>query len=193
MTTTKQLPRDASGQIKREFKANGHKYIILTPKEAFTPHRHNWLEKLTNEWIFGCSPEDFAGKCNGIGARMMQDGHDPQGRYFITTQLYSLQAGMLNRSKQKYARSLYMAALFINRKGEDIRNWTMEAAKEKIEDWNNEGYTADDFFLLSTQLLTPITERLKKDLKELPQTATPYLESQLENTASSSIMENLKE
>lgn len=193
MISAKPLPRDQHGQIKREFKANGNKYTILTPSECMTPHRQNWLEKLTNEWLFGSSAETIAAKINQIGAKIHELGHEAEGRYFVSTELYCLQAGLLNRSKQKYSRSLYIATLFIVKNGEDTRNWTMEAAKQKIDDWNTEGYTAHDFFLLSTSLLRPITAQLKKDLDNLPKSLAPMILDELQNTASDTIMENLSE
>lgn len=187
----KPLPRDSDGNILRTWKANGRTYTILTYKEAFVPIRQSWLEKLSFEWIFGGDLTKVSAQIKQLAVDLYEKGQDPEGLFDIGETLNAMYRGLLTRSKQKYSVSLVIATLFIVRDNEKLSSWTLESAKEKINDWNTEEITADDFFLLSKQLLKPITKQSTKNIASTsPELLRRVLGVTEENSGTKQIEEN---
>lgn len=57
--------------------------------------------------------------------------------------------GVIDMEKQENPVTLEMCALFINRKDEDRRFISADLIKEKIKDWEQEGYEIGGFFQLA--------------------------------------------
>jgi hypothetical protein len=146
----KDLPRHPeTGGILNVFQANGNKYYILTPQDAFPVSRFGWFSKFAMQFMANA---DFT---NAYQRRvkmreLLNDFAARRSEYTDLVLANEAEAEEVRKmSEMRYTPALYMATLFIYREGEDAAMWTMAQAEEKIEDWAAEGLGINDFFTLS--------------------------------------------
>jgi len=153
MSELKRLPLD-----KNEFQANGKTYKI---KNTLTVKRHSDFEKLQNHYGFGLSFEgivdklkqsiEFANKGKGVEAWNI---------------ILNLRDGIASRLDDRSHPALLLCSLFIVAEDEDLTEWNEKDQRQKIEDWNKEGYDVNDFFVLASNLVNnflPIYEEIFHD------------------------------
>lgn len=150
----KRLPRRDDGTLKSTFEANGVKYTIRTADEGVSIHRFNEYQKMSGMLGFATTFQKMYDNhqksiklANGVvsGKNTFTD---------LVLHLNAMQEGILQASEERNSLALYICTLFIIREGEDVTTWSMEQARDKIDDWNREGYHAEDFFFLALGSVT---------------------------------------
>lgn len=164
----KPLPRAENGKIAQQFKANGMQYHIVS-HTAIGIKRWSEFEKMSIALGFGSSFNELYESVQKAMKVINSDGQYAQRRIEATLILNSVLQAIKKSSEQRFNISLMVATLFIVRDGEDMRVWTKEDAEKKIADWNAEGYSEQDFFLLSVNLVRGFRERFS-ELTERAQT-----------------------
>lgn len=145
----KRLPRRDDGTYKAEFEANGVKYRIRTADEGVSIARFNEYQKMAGMMGFGATFQKLYE--NHQKAIKLANGVVSKENTFtdLVLHLNAIQEGILKASEERNSIALYICSLFIVREGEDLTTWSMELARDKIDDWNREGYHAEDFFFLA--------------------------------------------
>ena len=147
--TIKRLPRRDDGSIKSTFEANEVTYTIKTADEGVSIARFNEYQKMAGMLGFGATFQKLYENhqksiklANGVvsGENTFTD---------LVLHLNAINEGILEASEERNSIALYICTLFIVREGEDLTSWSMELARDKIDDWNREGYHAEDFFFLA--------------------------------------------
>lgn len=162
MTTLKRIEKDS-----KAFTANGIEYFI---SNNLSLKRFREFEKLKIE--FDLSLSVLKAKSNFIAIFNKLNENKPAEAAVIA---HNMANGIEMQTKREHNPILYMCALFINRKDEDIKTFDEKLMEDKVEDWAKEGYDVADFFSLA---------------KVLSKSYTPVLEEDLKNTSSN---ENQKE
>ena len=184
----KSLPTNSDGELLKHFTANKKKYTILANEEAFTPIREAWLRKLSTNVFFGIEDDVMYKKLSELQQLIFEQ----RGVEAITA-LDAIKVGLFNKNKYKYSKALYLCCLFIVREGEDVTKFDLDYCKEKIDDWNSEGFIASDFFLLAARKLSNLYKMLKEEAQKMPKASLDRLLDNLDVTHSEKIMENLNE
>jgi len=145
----KKLPRRTDGTLHTSFNANGVRYFIRSADEGISIGRFNEYQRMSAMVGFGATFQKIYE--NLAKAIQLANGVVKDENTFIDLALHlrAMQESILDASEDRNSLALYLCTLFIVRKGEDLTTWSMEDAKEKIDDWNREGYSAEDFFQLA--------------------------------------------
>lgn len=145
------------------FMANGRKYFIL---DKITPTRYKEYEKLVPRLTFGL---DF----NEI-FKNLQKAYDALNRQKFADSsviIHNMMSGIAGVNDEKRVHpALMMAALIINREGEDPAKFDENMMLEKIQDWTVEGLDMMSFFEMSLNAIQGFRETLIK-----------YTQAQLQN------------
>jgi len=147
--TIKRLPRRDDGSIKSTFEANDVKYTIRTADEGISISRFNEYQKFAGMLGYNATFQKMYE--NNQKAIKLANGVVSGDNTFtdLVLHLNAINEGVLQASEERNSIALYICTLFIVREGEDLTTWSMELAKDKIDDWNREGYHAEDFFFLA--------------------------------------------
>lgn len=148
-TNIKKLPRRDDGQIARKFTANDIDYTIRTADEGVSISRFNEYQRMSAMIGFGAT---FQKIYENISQAIKYANGVVSGENTFTDLVLHLNAmreSILEASEDRNSIALYVCTLFITREGEDLTTWSIEDAKDKIDDWNREGYSAEDFFFLA--------------------------------------------
>lgn len=164
MKRLKNLPRNEKSELLRTFRANKVDYFIRSPQESFSIVRLNEFQKWSlivqsqhdpqgqyNCWNKAVKLADKAGKGNGFAE--------------LSAYLFSQRENVLKLTQRKYDASLYLCTMFIVRPNEDLTKWSQEDAENKINDWNEAGYSPFDFFQLAASSAPELTAMYKKILQ----------------------------
>ena len=143
----------------KEFTANGVAYTIV---DRISPERYKEYEKLVPHLTFGLS---FQEVYNGLHKVFTLLGKQDFANSAVLC--HNLMSGIKNIDDEKRVHpALMMAALVINKKGEDERGYSEAVMLEKIADWQAEGIDMMSFFALSLSSIQGFRETLIKYTKE---------------------------
>ena len=118
------------------------------------------LEKLMFSFLHGLEPDEFG----RIQRRIYEDLNNTKfadaavKMYNLIHAVEMKKAGVINPKLQ-------IAALFINREGEDLGTWSDEMLKSKLEAWKN--HSAGFFFQLADERITGILRQVYGVAEEL--------------------------
>lgn len=149
MKQIKRLPRNEDGSISNKFPANGQKYTIRTAEDGIGVFR---FSKLNQFGVIVGGNITFAEYLEFLSDISELQLIDEPAKVIKarTIEKCALQKQKVQQFDQsRYEAALYMATIFIVREGEDLSTWNQTLAKQKIDDWNKEGYHEDDFFVLA--------------------------------------------
>lgn len=139
----------------KEFAANGKQYFIA---DKISIDRYAEYQKLMPLLTFGVNFEEMYKQLknayNHLNAQKFADSS------VIIHNLLSNVATVEQSSRVHPA--LKMAALFINTKDEDVREFNEQLTEEKIKDWTLEGYSISDFFTLSLNSISGFREAFQE-------------------------------
>lgn len=156
-----------TGQWLSEFEAGGKKYYIRSPEDGLSLLRYTKLKQMLAEVGFDASYAEILAKVNELVEH---------ANSLVTKapRLDKLFAGLDNmrqaiqQGQRDWDKSFMAATLFIVTDGEDLRTWDERMAEQKIRDWNEAQFHAQDFFLLAmfwaslqTQLLNESWEKIR--------------------------------
>lgn len=155
----KRLPRDNRGQFKREFLANGNRYVIRTQEEGIGIMRYCRLLNMSSVWGMQA---DLASQLrawrNAVGA--IDRAINGKGSYGDFYAIAQNAVDGVNRSGQTdYLYTYWACCLFIVRDGEDMTAFVEADQQAKIDDWNSEGIHEEDFEELLKKKLAEFSRR----------------------------------
>lgn len=149
----KRLVKD--GVFKKEFTANGNKYIVCAPEMVFNFDKQIAWKNL--EIAFGCCQT-----VTEIAMRFKENwetmtrlmGATGKEHSKLMADLHRQGMNNLDSLKQNieyyYPQALYMCTMFVIKEGEDLAApWLYKEAQKKIEDWSKENISFYDFFCLA--------------------------------------------
>lgn len=143
-----------NGKFKKEFEANGTKYIIMSADKIFNIERQVAYHNIETAFALNQTPtsikERFVKTWDTIIRLMQATGAD--WRELMNDLLRdalnnvdSFKGELTNR----YPAAYYICTLFIIREGEDLAAWSFEDADEKINDWTRANIRGVDFLGLA--------------------------------------------
>lgn len=161
----KDLPRDERGRI-IPFSTEKHHYTPLLPGSPIGIKRWQVYEQLKVSLAFGRKFKDIydelANTENVLVANKPSEQRCKEALLLINSQ----RQGILKFSEERYNTAFYIATLLILREDEDIKEWNIEFANEKIADWQEAGYNEQDFFLFALSGVNGFKERFKSMQEE---------------------------
>lgn len=157
----------------KTFTANGHKYTVSS---GISLNRYREYEKLEPRLTFGLSFDDIYKLLNKLYELLNKQKFADCA--IIAHNLMSGIKDIENENREHPA--LLMAALIINRDGEDIGIYDEKTQLQKIEDWRKEGYNALPFFTFALSSIQGFGEEYKKFIEEEKIKNKP--KSQVQNT-----------
>ena len=81
--------------------------------------------------------------------------------------LHNILTGMKDKLDQRHHPAMLICALFINAEGENEKIYDEKVMNSKIEDWQKEGYDANDFFQLAWNWVPNFIENYKDVLQNI--------------------------
>lgn len=150
------------------FEANGHTYERHT---SLPYNRWRQYQKLQVAFGLGKDLKDIA---DGLGEAFQ---HCEKGKLAsASVTIRDLQRGVLYINEPSRVPVMFqLVALFINRKGEDLRNITDAMVREKVHDWNEAGISAGSFFRFAIRSIPGFLDvymELSRDTSAPEQTPT---------------------
>jgi len=145
----------------KEFMANGHKYIIT---DKISIRRYAEYQKLMPKLTYGLGFEEiFKSLKSAYNALNTKEGKVADAAVII----HNIMNGVSKvEEASRVHPALKMAALFINREGEDLKIYDEELIEKKIEDWTEEGYNVSDFFTLALSSINGFREIYKESIQK---------------------------
>lgn len=145
----------------KEFMANGHKYII---SDKISIRRYAEYQKLQPKLTYGLGfDEIFKALKSAYTALNTKEGKVADAAVI----LHNIMNGVSKvEESSRVHPALKMAALFINREGEDLKVYDEELMNKKIEDWTEEGFNISDFFTLSLNSISGFREAYKESIQK---------------------------
>ncbi len=125
--------------------ANGKQYKF---SRDLTIERYKELEQLEVEFFYGF---DMHGLFNKL-----KDAYNDLNKSKpadAAIKMYRIMEGVADRVDKREPCVLRICSLFLVTDDEDVTTWSEDLAKQKIEDWQKEGYLIDDFFSLAANLV----------------------------------------
>jgi hypothetical protein len=152
-TSTKMLPQDV-----KEFTANGTQYRVSS---SMSFERYEAYQVLQVELGLARTFEQFHaelkeayGLCNQVATGKPVFGD-------LAVLLRDLVIGAASIGEHQTPTVLKLCALFINKKGEDVRTIDEEIIEDKIADWREEGIDIRFFFGFALRSIPGYTEALR--------------------------------
>lgn len=143
----------------KEFMANGHKYII---SDKITIRRFAEYQKLMPRLTYGLGFDEIFKNLKTAYANL-----NKQNFADAAIIIHNVMNGISNvEESSRIHPALKMAALFINRENEDIKDYNEELIKEKIEDWAKEGFNMSDFFTMSLNSISGFREAYQEYIQK---------------------------
>ena len=157
----KKLPRhEETGERQNYFTAQGKTYYIFTEKDVFPMARWGYFRKFAFTFMANA---DFSNSYIAWDKMLSLCNDFAIGKSKYSELILNCEANkeeIKNLSEMRYDTALYLITLFIVTDGENVVEWTVAQAEEKIEAWKAEGYGIEDFFLLATAFITRYNEKL---------------------------------
>ena len=171
----KHLPRDPNGNISFEpFEANGHKYFFIRPDDPKGIEKWTEYEKLKIVVGTGRTFENIVRGYQELQNLLGSDKPLADIRTEAILLVDSYKRAVLDMSKERYDKALYLCTIFIYRDGDDPYKWDMNRAEQYIGDWKEERLSEQDFFLHSlisihgfNSTLQKLSEEAKKQAERL--------------------------
>lgn len=148
----------------KSFEANGKKYFVQ-PKLSIA--RYEEYEKLQPKLTFDL---DF----NSVFSVLRKSYKYLNDREFANAavSIYNLMSSIDDvRNEKRIHPALLMAALAINREGEDPGVFDQKVQEEKIADWRAEGYQIEDFFLFALSTINGFAKTFNEFTPEVQEKA----------------------
>lgn len=137
------------------FEANGHKYHVSS---GISLNRYREYEKLEPKLTFGLSFDDIYKSLNKL-----YDLLNKQKFADCAIIAHNLMSGIKDiESEKREHPALLMAALVINRDGEDAGIYDEKLQLEKINDWRKEGFDVLPFFTFALSSIQGFAQEYKK-------------------------------
>ncbi len=158
---TKSLPKGADGLL-TDFSTSRHRYKVMRPGEPLGIQRFTEYEKLQSVFGFG---QSFAGILEVFGGLEKLLGADRPFSEIRTEAILlcnSAKRGIVDQSRARFNKALYLATIFVVRDDDDPLKWDERLAEEYIEDWAAEGLSEIDFFTLSASAVSGFKEAFNK-------------------------------
>lgn len=163
----KYLPRNEEGAVKREFMANGTKYIIRGYHETMSIYRANAYSAYNA--MMTLNFEDPQAMIEYISNMRETLGNALGGNKSniakLAAQVEGLFNGIVDFSEAKYRLSQKLCTVFIVRQDEDLKKYDPVLAEQKMKDWATEGFHRDDFLSLAVNFSEDYKNALIKRLK----------------------------
>lgn len=147
------LPKDAQGVI-LPFETPKHKYKVIRPGNPIGIQRYLEFEKLQIPAGMGFSFAEIVTVLKEIELLLGSDKPLAEIRTEAILKTNSLWRGVVDLSKTRFSKTLYLATIFIYREGDDLAKWDMDTATEYLEDWKEAGISETDFFYLSLAMVS---------------------------------------
>lgn len=147
----------ASGQ----FTANGRKYYIQT--ELSVRRYVAYLQEST-EITFGVTPAEMIKKLTEAYNAVTDGNNLLAGVHKNAEILMNLLNAVVDFTNTPEPKILRFCALFINREGENVKEWDKRVVDSKVEDWALEGIPVSDFFVLAPSFIEHFKEHLTTQL-----------------------------
>src|SRR3989304_512402 len=144
-------------KTQKEFMANGHKYFLV---DKIPVSRFKEYEKLVPRLTFGIGFDEIFSSLKKAYSSLNTPQPKPLDAGII---IHNLMNGIadVNNSKRVHP-ALMMAALVINREGEDATKYDEQTMLDKVNDWTVEGLDMMSFFDLSLTSIHGFRETLVK-------------------------------
>ena len=144
---------------KKEFIANGQKYII---SDKISIRRYAEYQKLMPRLTYGLGFDEIFKSLKNAYAHL-----NKQNFADSAVIIHNIMNGISNvEESSRIHPALKMAALFVNREGEDTKVYDEELMTKKIEDWTEEGYNVSDFFTLSLSSINGFREAYSESIQK---------------------------
>jgi hypothetical protein len=143
-----------NGVFKKEFTANGTKYVILPADEVFNINRQVAYHNIETAFALNQTPTDIKLRFNETWQTIIKlmsakgDEKDKLMNKFLRDALNNLDS-FKGELTSRYPAAYYICSLFIIKEGEDLGKWNFESADEKINDWTEANIKAVDFLGLA--------------------------------------------
>lgn len=153
---------ETTGKWQTPFMANGHRYHITSVAEGLTPRRYTEMKKILSVVGFQATYADQLAALNRItqAANSLVTKEPKLDALF--SEIQNMREAIRQTDNLNWDYSFYAATLFINREGEDVKEWSESLANEKIADWQAEGLNAFDFFLLAMLYASQLTDEWRR-------------------------------
>lgn len=162
----KELPRDPNGNLSFEpFKANGHTYLTIRPGDPLGIEKWTEYQKLQIVVGTGRTFERIVRGYTELTDLLASDKPFAQIRAEAILLADSYKRAVLDMSKERVEKSLYLCTIFIYREGDDPYKWDIQTAERNIQDWKEANISEQDFFLFSVMLISEYS-RILSDLQE---------------------------
>lgn len=159
----KNLPRDPNGNISYEpFDANGHRYFFIRPDDPKGIEKWTEYEKLKIVVGTGRTFENIVRGYQELQNLLGSDKPFAEIRTEAILLVDSYKKAVLDMSKERFDKSLYLCTIFIYRDGDDPHKWDMNRAEQYITDWKEERLNEQDFFLHSLVLIHAFSSTLQR-------------------------------
>jgi len=159
----KGLPRDPNnGNILNVFTAGEKKFYILTPDDGFPVSRWTHYAKFNTMFMAAADMTNAYARRQKMD-QMFEDLALQRNGVKLSDIIVANRSEMKEIqgvSEARFETGLYMATLFIVAEGEDVTKWSFAEAEEKIQAWADEGYGAQDFFVLAAHYVAAYMEIL---------------------------------
>jgi hypothetical protein len=147
-TRIKKLPKDELGRYLPTFTASGNKYRILSPDDGIGIVRWSILSKMSSVLGYGADVKTQLANLQKARAIVNEVFKGRGDILELGVHLKAMEDGIRTDNERRFHFAFYTATIFIVREDEDLTKFSDDLATAKIEDWNNEGYDAADFFFL---------------------------------------------
>jgi hypothetical protein len=164
------LPRDQQGVL-LPFSTKNHKYRVIRPGEPIGIARYLEYERLQIPTGLGTSFAEITDAIKRVETLLGSDGPLAEVRTEAILTLNSLRRGIIDLSRSRYSKALYMATIFIYRDGDNPKIWEMERATDYLNDWQEAGLSEQDFFMFSLAMVKGFTDRYNDLRAEAERTA----------------------
>jgi len=158
------LPKDAQGVL-LPFETPKYKYKVIRPGNPLGIQRYLEFEKLQIPAGMGLSFAEIATTLRDIELLLGSDKPLAEVRLDAILKTNSLRRAIVDLSRTRFSKTLYLATIFIYREGDDPGTWDMDRATEYLEDWQEAGISEQDFFLLSLSLVSGFS-KVYNDIKQ---------------------------
>lgn len=143
------------------FEANGKKYFVT---DKISLARWDEYEKLVPKLTYGVDFDEMFKQLN-IGFEFCNKGKIGN----VSVILHNLMSGIIDvKNENRRHAALMMAALVINREGEDVAVYDEQTQLSKIDDWAKEGFETLGFFICALSCI-----------QGFRQTYTDYIQAQV--------------
>lgn len=170
MTELKQLPREKNGTIARKFVANGTTYKILDASATMSLARYTEFSRMSAVVGFGVNFEGMLTHLQEIQKLVFDiDAKNSLTKKGAILKVESLLELIIKTSQERFDQAFYFCTLFIVREGEDLTIWDFDDATDKVNDWNTEGYSANDFFSVAASTIPNFAQawhQMKKEVED---------------------------